>query len=136
MSNTITVKQSIAAPLARVWTCWTSPEHIVNWNFATDDWHCPNAENNLTPGGRFLWRMEAKNGSMAFDYSGTYRKVEPMKLIELSLDDNRKVTITFSEKSEYTEVTEVFVPDDNDIELQQQGWQAILNNFKKYVESN
>lgn len=136
MKDLITVKVSVSAGIDKVWEYWTNPQHIVHWNFATDAWMCPKAENNLEPNGRFSWRMEAKDGSMGFDYSGTYDKVELKKSIELTLDDKRKVSIAFSTINGTTEVVETFEPDENNPELQKQGWQAILNNFKKYVESN
>ena len=136
MENLITVKTTIAANIAKVWEYWTLPKHIVNWNFATEEWHCPKAENNLAANGKFSWRMEAKDGSMGFDYSGIYEKIELNKRIALRLDDNRKVEISFSTDNNVTTVEENFEPDNLDIEMQKQGWQAILNNFKKYVEEN
>lgn len=136
MKNAITVQVVVSASIDKVWTFWTNPKHIVNWNFASDDWMCPNAINNFEPNGKFSWRMEAKDGSVGFDYSGTYNNVETQKQIELTLDDNRKVFISFSFDNGMTTITEIFEPDENDIELQKQGWQAILNNFKKYVENN
>jgi len=131
----ITVKTAIASDIHRVWHCWTLPEHIVRWNHASGEWHCPEAENDLKPGGKFSWRMEAKDGSMGFDYSGTYEEIRKPVLIKKKLDDGRSVTITFEERGGVTELTEIFEPDDNDPELQRQGWQAILDNFRKYVES-
>ena len=134
--KSITVSTSVNAPISNVWECWTSPEHIVHWNFATDEWHCPAATNDLKPGGEFSWRMEAKDGSMGFDYTGTYEKIELHHLIEKKLEDGRAVSITFKEVGETVEVTEVLeIEDENSAEMQQQGWQAILGNFKKYVES-
>ena len=134
MTNQITVNQIINAPIQKVWEYWTSPEHIVHWNFATDEWQCPTAINDLEPEGKFSWRMEAKDGSMGFDYAGVYRSIEPFEKIEKNLDDGRLVTVHFSEQDGVTEVVENFEPDENSIDLQRQGWQAILNNFKKYVE--
>ncbi len=138
MSNkkSIQVSASINAPLERVWKCWTSPTHIVNWNSPSDDWHTPKAENDVQEGGRFVYRMEAKDGSVGFDFGGTYAEVSEKKKLVYTLDDNRKVTITFEEDEGKVLVTEIFEPEDqNSEEMQQQGWQAILNNFKKYVES-
>jgi uncharacterized protein YndB with AHSA1/START domain len=134
--NTITVKNTIKSDIEKAWQYWTDPNHIVNWNFATNEWHCPAAINDLNPGGKFSWRMEAKDGSMAFDYSGVYESVEKHKKIRKRLDDGRLVHISFSEIDGKTELVETFEPDQNDPELQRQGWQAILDNFKNYVESN
>lgn len=132
----ITVKATVSADLQTVWEHWTQPEHITHWNFASDDWHCPSAVNDLKPRGAFSWRMEAKDGSFAFDYKGVYEQIVDMGKIEKELEDGRKVVITFSERDGATEVVETFDPENqNPRELQEQGWQAILNNFKKYVES-
>jgi uncharacterized protein YndB with AHSA1/START domain len=120
---------------SRVWEYWTDPEHIVNWNFATPEWHCPTAENDLVPGGRFSWRMEARDGSMGFDYAGRYDQIVEGQKIDKTLDDGRKVILIFEKEDNHTRVREIFEPDENDPELQKQGWQAILENFKNYVES-
>ncbi len=132
----ITIKTSVSADINKVWEFWTKPEHITRWNFATPEWHCPDAVNELAPKGKFSWRMEAKDGSMGFDYSGTYLEIEEPNLIKKQLDDGRMVEISFIERDEIVEVVETFEPDENDPELQKQGWQAILNSFKNYVESN
>ena len=134
--KTITVKTIINSTINRVWHCWTSPEHIVHWNFATDDWQCPVASNDVRKNGRFSWRMEAKNGTMGFDYSGKYEMIEPLKKIKKRLDDGRAVEILFSVHDDGIEVVEIFEPDTNEPELQRLGWQSILNNFKKHVESH
>jgi uncharacterized protein YndB with AHSA1/START domain len=131
----IVVEVTVNAPVQTVWECWTDPKEIQNWNFASDEWCCPSAMNDLRTDGSFSWRMEAKDGSMGFDYAGSYTEIKEMELIEKVLDDNRKVTIQFSESDGFTTVNESFEPDENDPELQKQGWQAILNNFKKHVES-
>lgn len=136
MKNPITIKISISEGIDKVWEYWTNPDHIVNWNFATDKWSCPKAENDLKANGRFSWRMEAKDGSMGFDFSGTYIRIAKNELIEKELDDNRKVRIRFVENDGNTEVIETFEPDENNPEFQRQGWQAILDNFKKYVETD
>ncbi len=136
MSTKITVIATIDASIETVWNNWTSPEHIVNWNNASDDWHTPKAENDLRTGGKFLSRMEAKDGSFGFDFEGIYDLVETHKTIEYTLPDGRHVAIQFQEKGNQTEVTETFDPENqNPPELQQQGWQMILNNFKKYTEN-
>ena len=134
--TTITVKASIEASVEKVWALWTNPWHIVHWNNASDDWHTPKAENDIRAGGKFLWRMEAKDGSVGFDFVGVYNKVEPHRQIEYTLDDDRTVAITFTSEGDQTTVTETFEAEDtNSLELQQQGWQSILDNFKRYVEA-
>ena len=133
----ITVQTDIKAPLIKVWESWTEPQHIIHWNYASDEWHAPRAENDLRVGGKFLSRMEARDGSMGFDFTGEYSKIEKFKLIESTLGDGRKVQVYFKSDENGTTVTEVFEAEqDNSIELQQTGWQAILNNFKKYVEAS
>jgi uncharacterized protein YndB with AHSA1/START domain len=132
----ITVSCTIDAPLEKVWESWTEPEHIVNWTFASDDWQSPKSENDLQVGGKFLTRMEAKDGSFGFDFSGTYTKVEKYKEIIYRLVDDREVQILFLSGDKGTNVTEHFDPEEtNSHELQQEGWQSILDNFKKYVET-
>lgn len=131
----ITVNTSINAPLEKVWNCWTQPEHITQWNFASYDWHCPWAKNDVRENGKFVWRMEAKDGSFGFDYSGEYKMIKPNKRIEKMLDDGRLVKISFEVKENETLVTEVFEAESmNPVEMQRDGWQAILNNFRKHVE--
>ncbi|MEZ5072476.1 MAG: SRPBCC family protein [Bacteroidales bacterium] len=135
-SNTITVETRVHATLQKVWECWTEPEHIVHWNFAGEDWHCPTAENDLQPGGKFSWRMEAKDGSMGFDFSGTYILIHDRESIRLTLDDDRKVHLQFRDRGGIVEIIEIFEPESvNELSLQRQGWQAILDNFRKYTES-
>lgn len=133
----ITVEALVDAPVEKVWAYWTGPEHITQWNNASDDWHTPWAKNDLIPGGRFVSRMEAKDGSFGFDFGGVYDEVVLNKKISYTMDDDRKVTVNFSESGTGTKIAEEFEAEDqNSAELQQQGWQAILNNFKKYVESH
>ena len=133
----VTVEVKIDAPVKKVWNCWTQPEHIVNWNFASDDWHCPKTENDVRVGGKFVWRMEAKDGSFGFDFSGKFTKVKQNELIEEKLDDGRAVKIFFKENGGQTEVIEVFEAESqNSVDLQKNGWQAILNNLKKYIETS
>jgi uncharacterized protein YndB with AHSA1/START domain len=132
----ITVKAGINAPLEFVWKCWTSPEDIIHWNNASDDWHTPKAENELRTGGKFNYRMEARDGSFGFDFWGIYDEIKTNKYIEFTLGDDRKVKITFTTDNNSTTVIETFEAETtNSIELQRTGWQAILNNFKKYAES-
>lgn len=131
----ITVKTSVNAPVVKVWEYWTEPKHITQWNNASDDWHTPVAENDLTVGGKFLTRMEAKDGSFGFDFGGIYDEVKLNEVISYTMGDGRKVTITFKSQGNETEVIETFDAETtNPIEMQQAGWQAILDNFKKYAE--
>jgi uncharacterized protein YndB with AHSA1/START domain len=137
MKKPITIEALIKAPVEKVWGFWTAPEHIMRWNNASDDWHTPRAENDLRPGGKFLSRMEAKDGSAGFDFVGTYDEVKKNELIAYTMGDGRKVKVVFANDRSGTKVVETFDPEDtNPVEMQRGGWQAILNNFKKYVESN
>lgn len=132
----IKVETIIAAPVEDVWHAYNSPDHIIRWNFASDEWCCPRAKADLQPGGRLTSRMEAKDGSMGFDFGGTYEAVVPQEAITLVLDDGRKVLTTFTEAEEGTTVTTTFDPENqNPAEMQRDGWQAILDNFKAHVES-
>ncbi len=134
-TSVLTVTATIQAPVDKVWEIWSKPEHIKKWNNASSDWHTPRAENDLRPGGKFLSRMESVDGKMGFDFTGTYQKVEKHQLISYLMEDGRKVEIKFEENGDSTFVTESFDAEtENSLELQQQGWQAILNNFKKQVE--
>ncbi|WP_449536502.1 SRPBCC family protein [Ferdinandcohnia sp. Marseille-Q9671] len=131
----ITVETIVQAPVEKVWEYWTKPAHITKWNFASDDWHSPFAENDLREGGKFVSRMEAKDGSFGFDFGGVYDEVRVNEVIAYSMEDGRKVKITFKNQGDQTQVIETFdAESSNSIELQQQGWQAILDNFKKYAE--
>ena len=134
--NVITVTNTINAPVKMVWEYWTKPEHITQWNNASDDWHTPRAENDLRTGGKFTSRMEAKDGSMGFDFGGVYDAVKENEYIEYTMEDGRKVNVRFTSKGDQTEVVESFDAEEtNPIDMQQDGWQAILNNYKRYVES-
>jgi uncharacterized protein YndB with AHSA1/START domain len=134
--NKITVSANIATTIDQVWKKWTSPLDIIHWNFAHESWHAPNAINDLRVGGTFSYRMEARDGSFGFDFAGTYTTVEDFKKICYTLGDDRSVEVLFEEKENGVLVTETFDPEnENPIELQQQGWQMILNNFKNYVEA-
>ncbi|MFV5700047.1 SRPBCC family protein [Flavobacterium sp. ZT3R17] len=132
----ITVETVINAPIETVWNKWTNPDDIVKWNNASDDWHTTRAENDLKVGGKFVSRMEAKDGSMGFDFGGTYDTIKRNQLIEYTADDNRKVKISFSDADNKTKIIEIFeAENENPIAMQQSGWQSILNNFKEYTES-
>ena len=136
MNQAITIKATVNAPLEKVWSAWSNPEDIMKWNSASDDWHTPKAENDLRTGGKFISRMEAKDGSWGFDFGGVYDNVEKYKVIEYTMGDGRKVKVTFTGIGNTTEVVETFDPEsENSIELQRSGWQAILDNFKNYTES-
>ena len=132
----ITVENTVNAPVEKVWNCWTMPEHITKWNNASDDWHTPWAKNDLREGGSFVARMEAKDGSMGFDFGGVYDAVRTNEYIEYTIGDGRKVKVTFTAQGKTTKVVESFEAENmNSIELQRGGWQAILDNFKKYTEA-
>ena len=134
-STVITVSTTIRAQVEMVWDCWTNPEHIIHWNNASADWHTPFAENDLREGGRFIYRMEAKDGSMGFDFGGTYLQVVARRELSYVIDDGRKVSVTFEGNGKRTTVTESFEAETvHATDLQRSGWQAILDNFCKYVE--
>ena len=131
----IKVQATINAPISKVWGYWVKEEHVMNWNFAVSDWHCPAAKNNLEVGGEFHYTMSAKDNSFSFDFWGTYQKIEIEKRIEIVLGDGRKMNVSFESVGGNTIVTEEFEPEQqNPEERQQAGWQMILENFKKYVE--
>ena len=134
-NSKITVEITVKAPVEKAWEYWTKPKHITNWNFATDDWHSPTSENDLRVGRKFSTRMEAKDGSFGFDFSGIYDEVKLYEVISYTLEDERKVIIVFTGKGNETNIIETFdAENSNSIELQKNGWQAILDNFRKYVE--
>lgn len=127
----------VKAPVEKVWTYWNEPEHITKWSFASEDWHAPSAKNDLRPGGKLVVRMEAKNGSAGFDFAATYDVVKEHEEIAYTLDDGRKVNITFTPQGNETKVVETFDAEGTyPLEYQQAGWQAILDNFKRYTEQN
>ncbi len=133
----ITVQALVKAPVEKVWTYWNEPEHITKWSFASEDWHAPSAKNDLRPGGKLVVRMEAKNGSAGFDFAATYDVVKEHEEIAYTLDDGRKVNITFTPQGNETKVVETFDAEGTyPLEYQQAGWQAILDNFKRYTEQN
>jgi uncharacterized protein YndB with AHSA1/START domain len=132
----ITVTAIVNAPIESAWNTWISPTDIVHWNTASDDWHTTKAHNDLRVGGKFSYRMEAKDGTMGFDFEGIYNNLIPHQHISYTLGDSRKVTIDFSVENNKTKVVETFDAENtHSIELQRHGWQAILNNFKKVAES-
>jgi len=135
--TTITVEATINAPVEKVWELWNGPEHITKWCQASDDWHAPHAENDLKTGGSFKTTMAAKDGSFSFDFGGVYTDVKENTLIAYKMEDGRTVSVSFIPKGDTTEVIETFDPETiNPLEMQRGGWQAILNNFKTYAESN
>ncbi len=138
MSDTneqVTVEVSVVAPLETVWEAWITPEHIVQWNAASSDWHTTTATNNLEVGGKFTARMEAKDGSVGFDFGGTYTHIVPKKELAYTMGDGRKVSVLFAQEPGGVRLTEHFDPETvNPVAMQQQGWQSILQSFKLYAE--
>lgn len=132
----ISIEATIKADRQKVWDFWTNPEHITKWNFASDDWHCPKAENELKAGGKYYTRMEAKDGSFGFDFEAIYDEVLDKQKMTYTLTDGRQVSTYFKSIHNATKVTTIFDAEKgNSAEMQKQGWQAILDNFKKYIES-
>lgn len=133
----VTIETTVNADTKKVWDYYSAPEHITKWNFASDDWHCPGAENDLKVGGKFKSRMEAKDGSFGFEFEGIYDEVLDHKKIAYTMPDSRQVTTNFENLNDKTKVTTTFDAEkENSVEMQRAGWQSILNNFKKYVETN
>jgi uncharacterized protein YndB with AHSA1/START domain len=134
----IKIETVVNAPIEKVWGYWNEPEHITKWAFASDDWECPYAENDLREGGKSLVRMAAKDSSSSFDIVSTYTTVVPNKKIEYTMADGRTVSIDFDEdESGKVKIVEEFeMENQNSEEMQRSGWQAILDNFKKYTEEN
>jgi uncharacterized protein YndB with AHSA1/START domain len=137
MSNQkISITANINAPQDKVWTYYTDPQHIVNWNFADPSWHCPSAENDMKVGGIYNARMEAKDGSFGFDFRAIYTEIVNGESFTYGFD-GREVDVNLKSDGDQTVINVTFDPEsENPIELQQAGWQAILNNFKAYIESN
>jgi uncharacterized protein YndB with AHSA1/START domain len=134
--TTITVEATVKAPVEKVWKYWTEPKHITQWCQASDDWHAPHAESDLRKDGKFKTTMAAKDGSMSFDFEGVYQTVQENKVLEYTIADGRKVSVTFSAKGNETKIVESFEAENtHPLEMQRGGWQAILDNFKKYTES-
>lgn len=137
INNKITIQANVAAVRKKVWEYYTTPEHITQWNFATDDWTCPTASNDLRVGGKYSARMEAKDGSFGFDFEGIYEEFSDHENYTFIMTDGRKVKVSFDEKGGNTDVVITFDAEtQNPVDMQRDGWQAILNNFKKYVENN
>lgn len=133
----ITVETVVNAPVEKVWKFWSEPKHIMQWCTASDDWHTPYADNDLRKDGKFKSTMAAKDGSFSFDFEGVYTNVQPNKVIEYTMGDGRTAKIIFTENGNETKVVESFdAESSNPIEMQRGGWQAILDNFKKYTEAN
>ena len=132
----ITVEATVNVPVEKVWDVFTNTKHITQWNSPSDDWHSPSAENDLRPGGTFNYRMEAKDGSFGFDFGGTFDEVKPNELLAYTIGDGRKVENVFTKEGNTTKVTVTFEAENqNSIEMQKGGWQAIMDNYKKYAES-
>lgn len=136
-TSPITIQAVVKAPMDKVWEYWNKPEHIVHWAFASDDWEAPAAENDLRTGGTFKTTMAAKDKSASFDFTGTYTAVKEHELIEYDMTDGRHVKNEFVQTQDGVEITTIFDPEqENPAEMQKKGWQAILDNFKKYTEEN
>jgi uncharacterized protein YndB with AHSA1/START domain len=132
----IAIETTVEAPIQRVWAAWITPEDIQRWNFATDEWICPRADIELSVGGKFSYRMEARDGSIGFDFEGVFTRIENNRLIEFELGDQRRVSVEFSEAENGVRLVERFeVEDQHSAEQQREGWQSILDNFKKHVEA-
>ena len=133
----ITIEATIAADITKAWEYYNKPEHITQWNFAIDTWQCPSATNDLRVGGKLVSRMEAKDGSFGFDFEATYDEVVDHKRIVYTIADGRKVETDFTDLGGKTKIVTVFEAEsENSVEIQKGGWQAILDNFKKYTEAN
>jgi uncharacterized protein YndB with AHSA1/START domain len=133
----ITIQAVVAADRQKVWDRYTQPEHITKWNFATDTWHCPAASNDMRIGGKYLARMEAKDGSFAFDFEAVYNEIVDGEKFTYTMPDNREIQVTFEQTDDKTRVTVTFDPEnENPVDLQRSGWQSILDNFRKYAEGN
>jgi uncharacterized protein YndB with AHSA1/START domain len=132
----LTITATVHSNIEKAWDFYTNPEHIVKWNFANDEWQCPSASNDLRPGGKYAARMEAKDGSFGFDFEAIYDEVEIGKMFKYTMADNRSVVTTFTQQGEEVIITTIFDAEtENPIEMQQAGWQAILDNFARKIES-
>ncbi len=133
----ITIQATVNAPMEKVWTLWNDPEQVKQWNNASPDWHTPQAENDLRTGGRFNYLMAAKDGSFSFNFEGTYSEIKINALIAYELADGRHVKVVFTQNGSSVSIVETFDPESmNSRDMQQAGWQAILDNFKKHAEAN
>lgn len=133
----ITIHATISAGIQKVWNYYTQPEHITKWNFASPDWHCPSASNDMRNGGKYTARMEAKDGSFGFEFEATYSEITENQKFVYIMPDGREVSVSINEDNHLTNITVCFDAEtENSVELQREGWQAILNNFKNYVENN
>ncbi len=133
----ITIQTTVNAPIEKAWKVWTSPDDIIKWSTPSPEWHTPRAEHELKSGGRFVYRMEARDGSMGFDFGGTYNIVKPNEQLSYTMDDGRTADIKFSQTGGRTKIVEVFEAENqNPVEMQRAGWQAIMDSFMNYVESN
>jgi uncharacterized protein YndB with AHSA1/START domain len=136
-ANAISIEASVKATLSKAGEYYTQPEHITKWNFASDDWQCPSASNDMRVGGKYHARMEAKDGSFGFDFDLIYEEIRDKEGFTYTMADGRQAKVDFSTNGEETKVSLVFDPESiNPIEMQRGGWQAILNNYKKYTEAN
>ena len=137
MNNPIEISTEVLAPLSTTWSFWCNPKHVMGWNFAADAWHCPRAENELIEGKQFNDEMAARDGSMTFDFIGTFDRIIPEKLLQITLGDGRKMEVHFEATEHGCKVLERFEPEsENSREMQEMGWQAILNHFKTYTEQS
>ena len=135
--KSITIQTVVQADIGKVWELWTTPKDIEVWNHASDDWECPHAKNDVRAGGTFLYTMSAKDGSTTFDFTGAYTEVIPFQTLSYTITGGRTVTVTFKEEGGSVTIVETFEMEDiNPEEMQRNGWQSILNNFKEYVESH
>ena len=131
----IQIEAIVFATPQEVWAYWTQPHHIIQWNFASDDWKCPMASNDLRVGGKYSARMEAKDGSFGFDFEAHYDEVSEHRRLTYTLGDGRQVTTSFEDQVDRTKVTTIFEAEtSNPVDMQKTGWQSILNNFKSYAE--
>ena len=136
MSQKISIHATINADIKKVWDYYTQPNHIINWNFADPSWHCPSVTNDMKIGGKYIGRMEARDGSFGFDFEAVYNNIDDGKSFDYTSPDNRNIALSLESKGNHTELNIIFdAENENPIELQKNGWQAILNNFKNYIES-
>ena len=133
--ESITVETTVSVSPELAWAYWTEPRHITQWNQASEDWHTPRAENDLRAGGTFTSRMESKDGKYGFDFGGVYDTVEPHEKIAYTIGDGRRVSVVFEAVKRGTKITETFEGEsENSVDMQREGWQAILDSYKRYVE--